>query len=90
VIVGDTGILASVDIPGVKAESLEVEIENGTITARGYRADRPTHEVFESYVIGNDYDATKAEATLEDGVLKVVVPKHSDKIVKHRVPVRKK
>ena len=86
-----TGVVASVDIPGVKFDSLNVEIdENGTITVQGRRPDRSNHSIFESCYIGNSYDATKAGATLQDGVLQVVVPKRSGKIVKHRVLVQKK
>lgn len=78
-------ITASVDMPGVRAQDLTVEIENGVIKASAQRFDTKLH-VSRQQVIGTDYDPKTAEATIEAGVLTVTVMRFKDRVT-HRVPV---
>lgn len=81
-------ITLSCDVPGVKLDDLNVEINNGTVWAKGKRSDTGTWTQ-ESQFIGLEYDASSAEATLEDGVLTIVVMCCKERMVQ-KVPVRKK
>ncbi len=76
-----------VDLPGCDENSVEVRIEEGTltITARADRPDYPGHELtyceyrpteFErSFSVSDMVDTEKVEATVKDGVLRLTLPK---------------
>lgn len=80
-------VTASIDVPGVKLEDLEVIIENGIIKVTGKRFDNG-YVVNLVQTIGVDYDPESSAADLEAGVLTIVVKKF-DKVV-HRVNVKGK
>lgn len=74
------------DMPGVRAECLSIDIENGAIKIVGLRFD--TNESFElTYNVGTDYDPTTCEASLTHGVLMISIKK-LDKFKARRVSVR--
>jgi hypothetical protein len=79
---------ARVDMPGVKAADLMIDIDNGTIKATGKRFDTNVPVMTQQF-IGSDFDPKTAEAVLEAGVLTVTVLKFKEKLV-HRVPVAEK
>ncbi len=78
------------DLPGVRAEDLNVTIEDGVLIVRGHRNVEPPegYEVrrsersrlaFErSYALGDRIDADGAEAKLDDGVLTLTLPKRAE------------
>jgi HSP20 family molecular chaperone IbpA len=74
--------VAQHDFPGVKVSDLLVSIEGNVIKVSGRRFDTGLSVNAEWY-IGNDYDAKTAEASLEAGVLTVVVMKCKEKHVHH-------
>ena len=78
-------ITASVDMPAVRPADLTVELENGTIKVAGKRFDTGLHVSHQQF-IGTDYDPKTADATLEAGVLTVVVMRFKEKVA-HKVPV---
>lgn len=75
------------DMPGVKAEDMDVNFENGTLTLRGKVQSRQPDEqpyIWQDYSVGHFYrsfsidtpvnpDAITAE--LKNGVLRLTVPK---------------
>lgn len=75
------------DMPGVPREKVEVVLENGVLTINGEveRAEDPgTHLHAREYDVGNFHrcftvgeglDAAAVEATMQDGVLRLVIPK---------------
>ena len=88
------------DLPGVKADHLEIDLENQTLTVKaqretnlpeGYasrRRESPAAGRFErSFTLGNAVDADKIAARLEDGVLMVTLPKN-DKSLPRRIEVK--
>lgn len=81
-------IVAQIDVPGCKAENIELELLNGKLSVKAHRSKGSGYSAFDT-VIGTDYDPTTAEAEVEDGVLTVTVMRFKDK-VPHRIPVRKK
>lgn len=76
------------ELPGMKQEDIDVSIVGDTLTIRGekktesevkeedyYRSERHYGSFFRSIPLPSSVDAKKIEATYEDGVLEVVLPK---------------
>lgn len=66
------------DIPGVKPEDINVQIENMVIKVTGKRADNGW-AILHTWTLTADYDPTKTDAMMELGTLKLVVMKHVSK-----------
>jgi HSP20 family protein len=75
------------DMPGVTADSLEITLEQGTLTLNGYVDARP-HEDYalayaeyrigdyvRSFTVSNQINQEAIEARLKDGVLHLHLPK---------------
>ncbi|WP_414687655.1 Hsp20/alpha crystallin family protein [Mycobacterium sp.] len=84
---GDT-MIAELDVPGIKADSLEVTVEGGVLTVRAERedadnrdrvwltAERP-HGVFvRQLFLGEQVDSDKISADYTNGVLQLSIPLH--------------
>lgn len=87
----ENGIHIMADLPGFKAEDVEVSVEDGILTVRGERrfeeaAEGETyHRVERSYGIfertfslPNSVDPAKIEASFDDGEMKIVLPKREE------------
>ncbi|MDI3314234.1 MAG: HSP20 family small heat-shock protein [Mycobacterium sp.] len=78
-------VVVEFDLPGIKAESLDVKVENETLTVRAERpypgddqgwlvSERP-HGVFSRQLyLGNNLDTDKITADYTDGVLRLTIP----------------
>jgi HSP20 family protein len=90
VIVSDEGVTVYMDVPGLNAESLEIELENDVLTVRGERpfpyatedGERSVRRIerrfgkFErSLRVPRGLDPDSVEASLVDGVLTLRIPK---------------
>ncbi len=74
-------------LPGVKNEDLDIQIVNETVSIQGQVADhrdpkasyllqeRPTGRFSRVLTLPAELDASKAEASLEDGILTLRIPK---------------
>ena len=74
------------DLPGIDPRSVELSVEDNTLTVRASRpartaqdveylvAERPTGDFTRQLVLGNGLDLTKISATFEVGVLTVTIP----------------
>jgi HSP20 family protein len=74
------------DLPGIDPGSVELSVEDNTLTVRATRpprtsqdveylvAERPTGDFTRQLVLGNGLDLAKISATFEAGVLTVTVP----------------
>jgi HSP20 family protein len=74
------------DLPGIDPNSVELSVEDNTLTVRAVRparsdegieflvAERPTGDFTRQLVLGNGLDLTKISATFETGVLTVSIP----------------
>jgi len=80
-------VIASIDIPGVKESDMTVDIENGTIVVTAKRFDTCVKSTY-TQVIGDQFDSTSAKATLQHGILTVIVKQLKEK-VSHRVQINK-
>lgn len=84
----EDGYEVTVDLPGMKADDLEIELKDGHLWITGSRGEEKTEEgktfhrverrsgTFRRVIaLGGDVDGDKVEATYNDGVLAVTVPK---------------
>ncbi len=77
-----------VDLPGVKSENVKVEMHEGKLTISGkreslheeteknfHRVERSSGTFYRTLSIPSEVDVDNIDASFEDGVLKVVLPK---------------
>ena len=92
--------LVAVELPGVKADDLEITFEDGLLTIQGerrfahdsaeekvHRAERSCGAFRRSITLPSHVEADKIEASTQDGVLQILVPKAPDVQAK-RIRVR--
>lgn len=72
---GDDGLLLVLDVPGVKPDALEVNVEGRTLTVSGLRSHGRAGWR-RSFALPDGFDADKIVAKCEHGVLRLEVPKH--------------
>lgn len=83
----DEGLVLHADLPGVSVETLELQVQDNKLTLFG-RVTPPVpgdakvlHREYEvgnflrSFILSDDVDHERISATLNNGVLKVVLPK---------------
>lgn len=85
----DHTVTVEAELPGFKRDDINVTLEQGvlTITAERKPEEQPGHahiherrytRVTRSFRLGAAVDETKVEARLEDGVLKLTLPKREE------------
>jgi HSP20 family protein len=83
------GIVVRAEVPGVKPESVQVDIEGRRLTVSGERTPPDTTSSFHrrerrfgkfsrTVQLPNDLDADKASATVKDGLLTIRIPKREE------------
>ena len=81
---GDTFVI-EFDLPGVRPETLDIDVERNVLTVRAERprrsgdwemlaAERPTGLFSRQLVLGDNLDLDRFEAAYDDGVLRLRVP----------------
>src|SRR4051794_16175992 len=100
---GDGGnLVVKAEVPGVRKEDLQVELDRGDLVIRGetraedevkedqyYRMERRYGSFYRRVPLGFDVDPEKVQADLRDGVLELRIPKPAEaKSSARRVPVR--
>ena len=88
--------LVTVELPGVQADDLEITMEDGLLTIQGERhfahdsSEQQFHRVERRYgafrrsiTLPSHVEADKIEASAQDGVLQVLVPKAEEAQAKH-------
>lgn len=81
-------ILVRADLPGMKQEEIQVEVDGGTLTIRGerkkeaetkegkvYRVERRCGAFLRSFTLPSTVDPAKVGAAYKNGVLEVTLPK---------------
>ena len=82
----DEAIVLVADVPGLKPEDLDVTLEGDTLTIRGEIKPRQQNQNYllrerltgrfeRVLTINTPIEANKVEATFEDGVVQIVLPK---------------
>ncbi|CAM2743098.1 hypothetical protein BST27_21660 [Mycobacterium intermedium] len=80
-----TEVVIEFDLPGVNADSLDLEIERNVVTLRAERPqvdadremlaqERPRGVFHRQLVLGDSLDTEKIRASYEDGVLRLHIP----------------
>lgn len=88
-------------LPGMKREDIKVDFHQGRLTIAGERQfqnernDRRYHLVESSYgsfqrsfQLPDTVDPSQIEANFEDGVLRIMVPKDTQKTMRHQINIR--
>ena len=87
------------DMPGVDEKALELSVDNRTLTVQAKSNGGPAdgfqalHSEFEpvtylrKFSLSDGVDVSGVEATMKDGVLRVVLPK-SEKLKPRRIPIK--
>ena len=88
-----------VDLPGYKKEDIKVQLKDGNLTiyaskntekeekdknGKYVRRERYTGNMSRSFHVGNTITETDIHAKFEDGILKLSLPKPSQKAVEHK------
>lgn len=87
----ETSYLITTDLPGIKKEDIEVELNNGMLTLRArheelseeerdgvvIRRERHTGSYSRSFNVGTGVSEDEIKGEFVDGVLKLIVPKAS-------------
>lgn len=87
--IAETGsaFVATVDLPGLNKDAIELSIENNVLTLKGERSfesddettvrrrERAFGSFQRAFTLPTDVDSTKVEATFRDGVLTLTMPK---------------
>lgn len=85
----DKNYVVKAEIPGVRKEDIDVRIEGGQVSisaevkkeseekkeGRTIRSERSYGYASRAFALGSDIDQSKAEASYENGVLQLVLPK---------------
>ncbi|QIT56842.1 Hsp20/alpha crystallin family protein [Aquisalimonas sp. 2447] len=92
--------LIKADVPGVKPDDIDVQMENGILTIKGERSAEDVREdngyrrverirgaFHRRFTLPDTADAENITATSRDGVLEVVIPKQ-DKVQPRRITVK--
>ncbi len=85
----EDGLTLYLDLPGVEKGAVSIELdESNTLQIKGKSAvqepgglqfrEFQVGDFYRSFRLGEEYDRDKVSATLEDGVLKVDVPKREE------------
>jgi len=83
----DEGLTLEADLPGVPTDHLEIEIDDNVLRILGRVAEtlpagaRPVYEEYttgtfaRSFILSDEIDRDRVTASLNDGVLRLVLPK---------------
>jgi len=97
----ETDVVIQAAIAGIKAESLDVSIEDDLVTIDGLRRN-PEHDEKKTYyhqecfwgqfsreiILPEEVDSSKADATMKDGVFTLRIPKRDQEKLK-KIQVKK-
>jgi HSP20 family protein len=84
----------SVDVPGVKKEDIDIQLEDGFLTVKGHREASTDSSHFSSrfsqtFSLDRNVDVDQFTATLSNGVLTIAAPKDIKKLEEsiRRIPI---
>jgi HSP20 family protein len=88
---GEHNLVLKLEVPGVREEDLNIQLENNTLTVQGkknfqkeekeenfHRIERRYGSFVRTFRLPNTVDADKIEATYDKGVLSVVLAKKAE------------
>ncbi|MGH9519655.1 MAG: Hsp20/alpha crystallin family protein [Terriglobales bacterium] len=94
VLESEAGYQLQLDLPGVKAEDLDIQVEDSTLTVRAqrklngkreeyHRVERPYGAFTRSFTLPEAVKADGIEAKLSDGVLNLTLPRREEAKPRH-------
>ncbi len=97
----ETDYTAEMNVPGFKKEDIDISIDNGIMTIKSAKEEnvekkeegkyilreRSVSNMSRSFHIPENVDVSKIEANMEDGVLKVTLPKAEKKDTSTKVQI---
>ena len=83
----DSGYLIALDLPGIKRDALEIDIDDNRLVIKGTRvvdesrarrSERPRGKFVRSFTVPVSVDQNKIGADYKDGVLQIRLPKRTE------------
>ena len=97
----DNRYVVECDLPGVAQENVSLQIEDSVLTIRGERTaaavgenakvlfnERPGVRFARQIPLGKDVDQTAVDAELNNGVLRITIPKRTD-LMPRKIEIRR-
>jgi len=85
---GEAEYIISIDLPGIDRNALEIALDSDRLAIRGtrnleatsqHRVERPRGRFIRTFGVPGSVDQSKISAEYKDGVLKVILPKRSER-----------
>ena len=83
----DSGYLIAIDLPGIRRDDIEIDIDDNRLLVKGARAiddsrsrrsERPRGKFLRSFSVPASIDQNKIGADYKDGVLQIRLPKRAE------------
>jgi HSP20 family protein len=83
----ETGFSIALDVPGIKRDALEIDIDDNRLMVKGVRvvdetqtrrAERPRGKFLRAFAVPASVDQEKIAAEYKDGVLQIRLPKRAE------------
>ncbi len=83
----ETGFLVALDLPGIKREALEIDIDDNRLMVKGVRivdetktrrTERPRGKFLRAFAVPASVDQARIGAEYKDGVLQIRLPKRAE------------
>lgn len=83
----ETGFLIALDLPGIKRDALEIDIDDNRLLVKGVRvvdetrtrrSERPRGKFLRTFAVPASVDQAKIGAEYKDGVLQIRLPKRAE------------
>lgn len=83
----ETGFMIALDLPGIKRDALEIDIDDNRLVVKGVRAvddtrtrrsERPRGKFLRTFAVPASVDQAKIGADYKDGVLQIRLPKRTE------------
>lgn len=83
----ETGFLIALDLPGIKRDALEIDIDDNRLIVKGVRVvddtrtrrtERPRGKFVRAFAVPASVDQAKIGAEYKDGVLQIRLPKRAE------------
>ena len=83
----ETGFMIALDLPGIKRDALEIDIDDNRLVVKGVRVvddtrtrrtERPRGKFVRTFAVPASIDQAKIGAEYKDGVLQIRLPKRTE------------
>lgn len=83
----ETGFMIALDLPGIKRDALEIDIDDNRLVVKGVRvvddtrtrrSERPRGKFLRTFAVPASIDQVKIGAEYKDGVLQIRLPKRTE------------